>query len=97
MTAAAREGRNTLPAKDPESVLPYAIDWTGALAGDTIASATWTVQSGITNSGESHTATTTTILVSGGTAGQFYSLTCHIVTAAGNQDDRTIWIPVADR
>lgn len=76
--------------KDPEAVLDYEWNWAEWLGNDTISSHTITNDEGITLG--SHTATTTAVTAwfSGGTAGINYSATCHIVTAAGRKDDRTI-------
>ena len=83
--------------KDPDAKLPYSIDWLGWLGSDTIVTSTWIVPSGITNEGDSHTDTTTSILLSGGTADADYALTNRITTAAGYIDDRTVTIHVRER
>ena len=41
--------------------------------------------------------TSVTCWLSGGTAGTTYAITCHIVTNAGREDDRTVYVPVAER
>ena len=76
--------------KDPDAVLDYEWNWAEWLDGDTIASHTVTCDTGITL--DSHSATTTAVTgwFSGGTAGVTYSATCHVVTAAGRKEDRTI-------
>lgn len=89
--------------KDPSAKLDYALNWTtyltdpesGALA-DTISSATWTVPAGLTKVSESNTTTTTTVRISGGTAGTSYEITCHIVLASGQEDERSIAIAVQE-
>lgn len=79
--------------KDPNAKLDYALDWTAYLAGaDTIASAAWTVPAGLTKVSEANTTTTTTVRISGGTAGTEYTVTCHIVLASGQEDERSITI-----
>ena len=88
----------TFAPKDPSAVLDYRIDWSAWLAGgDSIMTSSWAVPPGITKDSESHTATTTTIMLSGGTVGQNYDITNTITTAAGLTDCRTLRIPVADR
>lgn len=57
---------------------------------DTITTAPWTVSAGLTKDSESKTATTSTVTVSGGNSGQSYTALCHITTAGGQQDDRTL-------
>lgn len=64
------------------SVLDYVVDWSNLLvSGETIASSSWTVASGITKDSDTNDTTTTTIVVSGGTEGQTYNLTNTIVTS----------------
>ena len=89
--------------KDPGATLNYGIDWqdddTPWLAtGDSIASSTWTVPSGITKESDSSTSTTTTIKISGGTLGAVYDLVNRITTSvSGEIDERTIRITIGDR
>ena len=45
----------------------------------------------------SHDDTTVTAWVSGGTVGATVGLTCHITTAGGRQDDRTMTISIQER
>jgi hypothetical protein len=79
--------------KDPNAILDYTIDWSAWLDGsDTISAATSTPTAGIVVDSTSHTATQTTVWLSGGTAGTSYDVTVHITTAGGRQDDRTITI-----
>jgi len=83
--------------KDPDAVLDYTIDWETWLGSDTISTSTWTVPSGITKNTDTNTTTTTTIWLSGGTAGISYDLLDRIVTAAGRTEDRTIAIIVREK
>jgi len=83
--------------KDPNAVIDFKINWSDWLNGDTISTSTWTVESGITQDSESETTTTTTVWLSGGTAGLTYTVTNRIVTAAGRTDDRSIAVKVVDR
>ncbi|MCJ7440416.1 MAG: hypothetical protein MUO25_02375 [Thermoanaerobaculaceae bacterium] len=83
--------------KDPNAVLDYSIDWSHYLGTDTIATATWTVQAGLTKVTESKTTTTATVWLSGGTAGTDYPVICRITTVGGRTDDRTITIRVRER
>lgn len=82
--------------KDPNAVLDYVLDWTDFLQGDTISTSTWTVPSGITKTTDSKTATTTTVWLSSGTAGQVYTVTNRIVTTGGRQQDQSIQFVVQD-
>lgn len=89
--------------KDPEEVLDYTLDWSEYLpAGDTVASATWTVPDGITEStapGHQHNVNgaRTTIWLAGGSEPKDYLITCRIVSAQGRQADRTFEIAVRSR
>jgi hypothetical protein len=90
-------GNVSVFVKDPAAVLDYGIDWADWLDGDTIASSAWTVDAGLTEDSDSRTATTTTVWLSGGTAGVEYKAVNQIVTAAGRTDERTLTIMVRER
>jgi hypothetical protein len=112
MTAGFRVGRIL---KDPQAELTYGIAWAEWLQnGDTLASATWTVPTGIEKESDGinttplaldvggeqlvcPTGTVTLIRLSGGTHGTDYRLTCHIVTAAGDEDDRSLTVACRNR
>lgn len=84
--------------KDPQAVLDYARDWTDYLAdGESITSSTWVVPDGITKASDSHDASSATIWLSGGTAGELYFITNRIVTNQGRTDDRSLIIRVQER
>jgi hypothetical protein len=83
--------------KDPDDTLNYGVDWVRELRGDTIETSTWIVAAGITKVSDSKTATTTTIIVSGGTAGETYTLVNRIVTAAGLSEDCSLIIKVSHK
>jgi hypothetical protein len=83
--------------KDPSAILPYSEDWTAWLNGDTITALTVTATAGITVNSSSYTTTVVTALLSGGTQGINYTVTFHITTAAGLQDDRSITINCVNR
>lgn len=85
---------------DPQSVLDYKVDWSAWLAaGETISASTWTVPAGITQTtpAPSNTTTTTTIWLTGGTLNASYSVTNHITTNQGRQQDQTITLAVRER
>lgn len=83
--------------KDPQAALPYGFNWSTWLGSDTIATSTWTVPTGLTKGADSHTTTQTLVWLSGGTDGEHYRVTNHIVTAAGKEDDRSLVIAVKQR
>jgi hypothetical protein len=80
--------------KDPDEVLDYVVDWQLPLAGDVIDTSSWTLPTGIVSGVQSKTATTTTIWLSGGTAGQDYSILNRITTLGGRTRDQTCTLRV---
>lgn len=76
--------------KDPDEVLDYVRDWTEALEGDTIATSTWAVPTGITKVSDSHTTTAATIWLSGGTLGSDYAVVNRVTTTGGRTFDKTL-------
>lgn len=83
--------------KDPDAVLDYEWDWSAWLGTDTIASHTVTAATGLTVDSSTATSTAVTAWLSGGSVGASYAVTCHVVTAAGREDDRTATITVQER
>ena len=83
--------------KDPNAVLDYEWDWSAWLGTDTIASHTVTAATGLTVDSSTATSTAVTAWLSGGSVGQSYAVTCHVVTAAGREDDRTVTVTVMER
>lgn len=82
--------------KDPVDVLDWQINWATWLGVDTIVTSTWTVPTGITQVTETETATAATIWLSGGTAGQSYTIANKIVTTLGRTKKQSITIVVDD-
>ena len=84
--------------KDPDAILDYGWDWSAWLSGgDTISASSWTVPTGLTTPANSRTTTTTTVWLSGGTAGAQYEVINRITTTGGRTDDRTIVIQCEQR
>ena len=83
--------------KDPNAVLDYTIDWTRWLAGDQIATSEWLVPAGLAKMADSKTASSATVWLSGGTAGQSYTVTNRITTSAGRTEDRSFIAKVEER
>ncbi len=84
--------------KDPDAVLDYSIEWSKWLAGDQIQTSSWTVSDAAIEAADySSTATRTTVWLSGGVAGQFYTVTNRITTSDGRKDERSFAIQVQDR
>jgi hypothetical protein len=85
------------PDKDPDAVLDYTIDWGGWLGTDTIATSEWIVPEGIMAGDMSKTGTTATIWLSGGTAGQTYTIHNRITTIGGRTNDQTFKISCVEK
>lgn len=90
-------------SKDPDERLDYSIDWETWLDGDTITTSTsgssWTLPSGIDASSSpihSKTTTTATAWITGGSAGEEYTLTNTIHTDAGRIAQASIKILVRE-
>ena len=83
--------------KDPQATLDYRFDWAAWLTTDTIATVTWTVPTGITQTAITNTTTTATIWLSGGTVGTRYTVVCRITTAAGRIDERSLVVSVQQK
>ena len=83
--------------KDPNAVLDYTIDWTRWLAGDQVATSEWLVPTGLTKVADTKTASSATVWLSGGTAGQSYTVTNRITTTGGRAEDRSFTIRVEER
>lgn len=87
--------------KDPDAVLDYTIDWSEWLPeNDTITDSTYTVVSddddAVVVDDSLFTDTTTTVWLSGGVAGTKYTVTNHITTSDGRQDDRSLTINIKE-
>lgn len=93
------------PPKDPDEVLDYSINWglddegnPGRLpvADDQIATSTWDVPIGITKDSATFSSITNvaTIWLSGGTLGETYVLTNHIVSTDGRSMDQSVRIKI---
>lgn len=95
--------------KDPDARLDYKWDWAALTngtgtenwldAGETIDSHTVTATTGITVDSSTATDADTSVVawLSGGTTNQDYTVTCHIVTTDGREDDRTFTIRCRQR
>lgn len=88
----------TWPAKDPDEVLDYGIDWAARIeAGDAIATVTWTFPAGITKSNEQLAGTVASVFVSGGTEAETYSIGCRVTTTGGRTMDETAKLKIKTR
>lgn len=76
--------------KNPGAVVDWVFDWADWLGTDTIASYALTEETGLTIDSDSNTSTTVTVILSGGTDGETYTLDCSVTTAAGLTDVRRV-------
>lgn len=91
--------------KDPQAKLDYGLDWSGWLKQrdgtvDAISTASWSISGDdntLTSSAPYVDSTVTGVWLAGGTAGRTYIVTCHIVTIAGREDDRSLKVQVKQR
>jgi hypothetical protein len=84
--------------KDPDATLDWIFDWNLWLgATETIASAEFIVDPGITIEDSTNTTKTATVWLSGGTEGQVYRITCRVTTNEGRIDDRSFTLRCTNR
>lgn len=84
--------------KDPDAVLDWKWDWSEWLdAGETISSSTFEASVGIEVQSSSHTSTSATVWLAGGSPGQPYKVSNRITTNQGRTDERSITVRVTER
>lgn len=83
------------PPKSPNDNLDYEVDWSDWLVNsETILTSIWIVPSGLTAGSSTNTATAATQRISGGTAGQQYTIINRITTSGSNTAERSVTINV---
>lgn len=80
--------------KHPGASLDYLIDWTPWLGTDTIVTSAWDVPAGLTNAGESHTATDATLWIAEGVDGVTYKVVNSITTSIGREEKKALIIKI---
>ena len=84
--------------KDPQAVLDYGFDWSDWLAsGEVISASIWAVETGITKDSDTFDDTTTKIWLSGGTAGETYTVANKVTTDTGRVEERSFELIVENR
>ncbi|MFE3229352.1 hypothetical protein [Nocardia sp. NPDC059228] len=84
--------------KSPTDIEPWTFDWSPDLAsGETITASSFLTIPGLTLSSATHTATTASIWVSGGTLGTTYLVTNRIATSTGRQLDWSFQVTIAQQ
>ena len=86
---------------DPQAKLDYTVDWSLWLAtGETISAVDWSASpAGLTlpDSSIADDGLAATIWVQGGPVGAVYTITCHITTSSGREDDRSFVLSIEQR
>ena len=83
--------------KDPDETLKITVDWSDRIGADTIASKSFTADAGLTNAGEGADGATTTVSLTGGTAGVDYKVLAQIASQTGQETlQRTLIVRVRD-
>lgn len=99
-TTAGRSSRYypVWPRAAGETVNDGSVVWTARHPDDasltSVASADWTVPSGITEVSASESGFLTSITLSGGTDGVDYDILCRMTDSQGNVHEQTITVPV---
>ena len=84
--------------QDPNATLDYPFDWSTYLAGDTIQTSQFIVDSGIMVESDAILDPANTVIwLSGGAKGKRYAITNHIKTVGDREDDWTIYVLVKPR
>ncbi len=91
------ESKQLFDEKDPDDTVDYEFKWAPFLGDDEIATSVFLLPDGLTEVSSQNTATTATIMVSGGTPCGVYRITNRITTSGGRAKDWTISIRVKEQ
>lgn len=81
--------------KTAGSLLDFSLDWSATLdVSETLSSAVWSTDTGITASLPSIAGTVTTLWLSGGTLDTLYAVSCKVTTSANRQDERGFFVQI---
>ncbi len=103
MSGYVKKSSGYVIGKTPLSELDYSLDWSLTLeSGETLVSATWAADTGITASLPVITGNLTTVWLSGGTlAPQVtgtpatqYGVSCKVMTSANRVDERGFFVQI---
>lgn len=85
--------------KDPDEIVDYDLSWEAQMTADsdTITSSIWIIPDGITKDADYSTTTRTKVWLSGGTAGEQYTLVNRVVTEGGRTLDQSVKLKVRER
>ena len=87
------------PAKDPNEVLDFDLDWSERLGSDTISASVWLLSGSgtVVMDSNTHTSTATKLWLSGGTVGETNVLTNRVTTAAGRVMDQSVKLKIKEK
>jgi len=101
------------PAKDPDEILEYSVDWSRFIGDDTISAVNWHVDdsdgtktsitanqtvNGLKLTAQSNTTTVATAQWADGTVNTTYNVTCSITYGSNSLvAERTIKLPIKER
>ena len=87
------------PAKDPDAVLDFFIDWSAWLDADTISVSQWIIEptGELTVDTSTESNGVTTVWLSGGVDGKRYLVTNRITTVGNRTDDRYQMLTVSEK
>jgi hypothetical protein len=85
------------PAKDPDEVLDYQLDWSLRVLDDTIQSSEWTMPEGLEKVNDFHNASTTTVWLRGGTLDETHIVLNRIVTNGGRTMDQSVKLKIKSK
>lgn len=86
--------------KGPNETLDYPFDWLPGLPpaplapSETVSSASFTVDTGVTIIAQSYTTTNATVWLAGGTLGETYNVVCAVITNQGRTLDQTMLLKI---
>ena len=86
--------------QDPDATITWTLDWSDWLGTDTIASATYTLQTGLTSVATSETTTTTSqkVTVDAGNVGNILKMSAKPTTTTGAEiPERSITLAIEQR
>lgn len=84
--------------KDPNSVLDYKVDWSAWLqSGETISSHEVVKVGSITVDSSTNDDTSVTVWISGGSVGEYTTVTTRITTNEGRTEDKTFRLNIKER
>ena len=91
------------PDKDPDDIITYELDLSGAIGDDTVSDVTWSVTtdpvspSTMTLTEGTHASGLCQVQIEGGTAGQDYVIRCRATLTSGAVIDQSLLLKVREK